>query len=163
MFGSTWTRFGSVLTIFAIAVACLYFSAARPMTDAVLSIGLVILFFLGFAYVYVGPAAWVVRDAQQRGGIGPAVAVVVGCLGPLSALVWLLIRPKTRLIDRLPGEYADPDTALSDAARLDQLGEWDAAIAIYEQVIQNWPDHQAYATACLEQIRQKQALASPAQ
>jgi tetratricopeptide (TPR) repeat protein len=78
--------------------------------------------------------------------------------GPFSALIWLLVRPRTKVVDRVPDDYSNPDDALAAAARLDQLGEWDAAITLYENAAKRWPDHHDYIANCLQQIKEKQAL-----
>ena len=107
---------------------------------------------------YVAPAAWAVSDAQKRGKSGALIAVLCLLFGPLSALVWLLVRPARTDLDRVPDDYNTADDALAGAARLDQLGEWDAAIALYASAAQRWPEQQDYIAACVKEIEEKQAL-----
>jgi hypothetical protein len=112
-----------------------------------------------FAFVYVAPIAWAVSDARKRGYSGAIIVVFFVLFGPLSALVWLLGRPRGKLMDRPPEEYANAEDALVAASRLDQLGEWDAAIAMYERAADQWPDQRDYIASCIGRIREKRALA----
>jgi hypothetical protein len=110
------------------------------------------------AFLYVAPAAWAVGDAQRRGQSGGVVFFLFYLFGPLSAVIWLAMRPQVKLVDRSPEEYADADDLLAAANRLDQLGEWDAAIRMYEAAGKRWPDQSAYVRACIAQIQHKQSL-----
>jgi hypothetical protein len=80
-------------------------------------------------------------------------------LGPLGALAWLLIRPRTKLAERLPNYYVTAEDALAAVSRLEMLGEWGAAIGLYHNVAERWPEHQRYVDGCVRQIRTKQSLA----
>lgn len=110
-------------------------------------------------FVYFAPAAWAVGDAQKRGQSGGWVVLLFWLFGPASALVWLVVRPRSKVVDRSPDDYADPEDALAAAASLDQLGEWDAAIGLYEIAAQRWPEQYEYIAACIQQIKEKQSLA----
>lgn len=120
---------------------------------------------LGFACfavafgVYIAPAAWAVGDAKKHGQAGGVIVLLFWLLGPLSALIWMGIRPSERMVDRKPEEYTNADDALAAAASLDQIGEWDAAIALYEETVTRWPEHDAYIAASIRQIKEKQSLA----
>ena len=110
-------------------------------------------------FVYFGPAAWAVGDAQKRGQAGGVIVLLFWLFGPLSALIWLCVRPSTKVSERSPESYSDPDDALAAAARLEQLGEWDSAISLYENVAKRCPEHHDYIATCVEQIKEKQGLA----
>ena len=60
--------------------------------------------------------------------------------------------------DRSPKDFTNCEDAIAAAARLDQLGEWDAAIAFYENIAQRWPEQRDYFAACVKGIKEKQAL-----
>ena len=122
-----------------------------------MEIGLYLIYGLAFAapflFIYIAPAAWAVGDAQRRGQASGVVAVLFWFFGPFSALIWLAVRPKSKVVDRSPDDYTNPDDALSAAACLDQLGEWDAAIAIYENAVKRWPDQHDYIATCINRIK----------
>jgi hypothetical protein len=48
---------------------------------------------------------------------------------------------------------------LAAASRLDSLGEWDAAIKLYEDAAVRWPEHKSYAAACIQRIAEKKSFA----
>jgi hypothetical protein len=52
--------------------------------------------------------------------------------------------------------YTNDHGALDGAAKLDQLGEWDAAILLYEGVAEKWPANGSYARECAKVIRARQ-------
>ena len=60
------------------------------------------------------------------------------------------------LVDTTIEIYTSAEDALDAALKLDQLGEWDAAIVLYEAVAKNWPEDGAYAGECAKVIRQRQ-------
>lgn len=111
-----------------------------------------------FAAVYAGSAAWAIGDAQKRGHSGGLVVVLFWLLGPLSALAWLAIRPKERLVDRQPTEYRNADDAMDAAVRLEGLGNWDEAIAVLNHAAEKWPEHAEYARQCIKSIDAKRRL-----
>ena len=124
----------------------------------------VLLTILGFAiaaaflFAYFPPAAWAVGDAQKRGKAGGVVVLLFWLFGPLSALVWLGVRPSTKVVDRSPNSFSNADDALAAAGQLDHLGEWDAAITLYENIARRWPEHHNYIAKCIEHIKSRQAL-----
>src|SRR5262249_37273605 len=85
---------------------------------------------VAFFIVYGALTAWLVNDAHRRGysGILPYY-LLCWCL-PVGLLLWLAVRPRTRLADRPLDVYSNADNALSAAAKLDMLGEWDEAIKL---------------------------------
>ena len=99
--------------------------------------------------------SWRRSEAGQAGGI---VVLLFLLFGPLTAIIWLCVRPSTKVVERTPDSFSNPDDALAAAARLDQLGEWDAAIALYENIEKRWPEHHDYVAGCLKHIKDKQAL-----
>ena len=113
-----------------------------------------------FIAAWAVPAGWAVGDAQKRGQGGGIVVPLLWMFGPLSALVWLLVRPKTKLADKLPSNYDSAETAIDAAVRLEMLGDWEAATALYREAAVRWPEHDAYAQQCVRRIRAKQASAS---
>jgi len=119
---------------------------------------LLIVFTIAGLFFWIAPGAWAIGDAQQRGQTGCVGALLFYLLGPLSALVWLIIRPRTRLIDREPEYYTDAGDALSAASKLDKLGHWDAAIELYEYAAKRWPENHDFIAACLATIKEKQGL-----
>jgi hypothetical protein len=118
-----------------------------------------LLFVIAFAAVYVGSVAWAIRDAQKRGRGEGLIIVLFWLLGPLAAIVWLLVRPATRLDERAPGDYPTVDDAIAAAAKLETLGDWSESIALYHYAAERWPEHATYIQRRLDAIAQKQALA----
>jgi hypothetical protein len=112
-------------------------------------------FGLAFLFLWVACAAWVINDAQVRGHSSCAPVLVLGVGGPFSALIWLLVRPRTRLVERPHQDYENADDALAAASRLDTLGDWDEAIAQYRYAATRWPEHSAYVDACVIAINDK--------
>ena len=52
------------------------------------------LLFAGvFLFIYFAPAAWAVGDAQRRGQAGGIVVLLFLLFGPLTAIIWLCVRP----------------------------------------------------------------------
>jgi hypothetical protein len=109
---------------------------------------------IAFLFAYGGCAAWAVGDAQKRGNSG-VILILLWLFGPLSALAWLLFRPRTTLAERPVQEYTNADDALAAAAKLDMLGDWDEAIALYQSAAARWPEHGAYVTECMKSIDRK--------
>jgi len=106
--------------------------------------------------IWFGPGYWALRDAYRRGK-NPGVIVLPWLFfGPLSALIWLVIRPSTTLLDQPTEEFTTSDDALSAAARLDRIGEWAAAVRIYENVAKRWLEERDYANNCIDAIRHKE-------
>jgi hypothetical protein len=114
-------------------------------------------FGFGIAWLVAcgGCAAWVVGDAQKRGKSGGVIIILLWLCGPLSALAWLLLRPRTTLAERPVQEYTNADDALAAAAKLDMLGDWDEAIALYQSAATRWPEHGAYVMECMKSIDSK--------
>ena len=116
------------------------------------------ILFLG-GYIWL--VAWAVGDAQKRGDNGCLPIILLFCLGPFGALFWLMLRPGPSLSRHSPIDYSNPDDALVAASRLDSLGDWDAAIAVYRNVAVHWPEHATYVENCVADIRHKQAPTCP--
>jgi hypothetical protein len=102
--------------------------------------------------------AWAITDARRRGRTGGAIVLLLALFGPLSALLWLVMRPNTTVIDRGEADYDNADDALAAAAQLDHLGEWRAAAVLYQHAAARWPEHRPYVVQCLALIWQKQAM-----
>lgn len=49
----------------------------------------------------------------------------------------------------------DADDALDAAAKLDKIGDWDAAIAAYRDIANRWPAHTTYAGNCIADVQRK--------
>jgi len=105
--------------------------------------------FIAFIVVYGLSAAWVAGDAQKRGysGVVPLLWLCSG--GPLSALIWLFLRPHTTLVERPWHHYANADDAIAAASKLDMLGDWDEAIVLYQYAATQWPEHAGYVKECM--------------
>jgi len=111
--------------------------------------------FITFLVVYGGSAAWVVGDAQKRGYSGAALFLLLWLCGPLAALIWLFLRPRTRLVERPVDDYANADDAIAAASKLDMLGDWDEAIVLYQYAAARWPEHEGYVKECIKVINDK--------
>jgi hypothetical protein len=122
--------------------------------DIVLLLG----FAVGFVICYIGPVAWAIRDANERGFAGGIIVLLFLMGGPLAAVIWFIIRPLRTLSQINAGEYDNADDAMAAAAKLDQIGEWDSAERLYLLCIDRWPEHAAYAKRCLDAIREKRKL-----
>ncbi|MCA9267201.1 MAG: hypothetical protein KDA41_01960 [Planctomycetales bacterium] len=118
-------------------------------------LGLACVGVLGLIWLW--PAAWAIGDAQKR-GVSAALPIAMFWLaGPFAALIWLAIRPAKAVDQKLPVDYRNADDALAAASQLDHLGEWDAAVSLYNHVALRWPEHAVYVENCVQKIRQKQA------
>ncbi len=69
---------------------------------------------------------------------------------------WLAVRPEAKVAVR-PAEYANPEDAIDAAFELDMQGDWDAAIAVYDDVARRWPEHEQYARGCITQVEEKRS------
>jgi hypothetical protein len=128
--------------------------AASRMTDLIpLLTGAALC--ITFLVVYGGSAAWVVGDAQKRGYSGGVLFLLLWLCGPLSVLIWLFVRPSTRLVDRPVLDYTNADDAIEAASKLDVLGDWDEAIVLYQYAATRWPEHEGYVRKCINVINDK--------
>ena len=59
----------------------------------------------------------------------PRLFLLVWLCGPVAAIIWLYVRPRTMLVDRPVDDYANADDAIAAASKLDMLGDWDEAVA----------------------------------
>lgn len=116
---------------------------------------IIIVAFLG---LYLWSVAWAIGDAQRRGYGGCLVLFLFWILGPFAALFWFAIRPKETLNKRSPKSFDNPNDSLAAAARLDKLGDWDAAVELYEVTANRWPEHADYISNCVREIKQKMVL-----
>lgn len=123
----------------------------RDLLPALIGVG------LGLAWLLASGAsiAWGIGDMQKRGYSGSGMLLFLWC-GPLSALIWLLVRPRTTLAEHPVQEYTNADDALAAASKLDMLGDWDEAIALYQSAAERWPEHEAYIAECIKSIKNKQ-------
>jgi hypothetical protein len=108
--------------------------------------------------VFVSSTAWAITDARQRGRTGVGIVLMIALCGPFGALMWVVMRPKTSLLDCLPRDYDHPDDALAAAAKLDALGEWGHAAALYQHAAITWPEHRPYVVHCLARLELMQSL-----
>ena len=104
--------------------------------------------------LWAGSVVWVIGDSLNRGRSGLAFAIVL-CSGPFCAIGWWLLRPPSKLTRWPLDRYTNADDALSAAARLEMLGEWDQAITLYEHVANQWPDQGEYILRCIDAVRAK--------
>ena len=122
-------------------------------------IGLLMLFLVIIGIVvggYLAIIAWAIGDAQKRGYTGCGVLVLFWLCGPLTIPLWFLIRPR-KVLDLSPIDFETPEDALEAAARLDNLGDWDAAIELYLWIVDRWPEHTDYIAACMRAIEGKRS------
>lgn len=113
-----------------------------------------ILAVLASAIFFVAVLAWGVGDSQKRGQPGWLFILLFIFLGPLGLVLWLVMRP-SKLAQRSHEYYGHVEDALAAASSLDQLGEWDHAIALYESVAHRWPDHKEFVVECQKLIKEK--------
>src|SRR4051812_19472109 len=92
---------------------------------------LALLFSLGIIFLWIASVAWAVGDAQKRGYTGGHIVFLLWLFGPFSALIWRVFRPRTVITEIAPESYDNPDDAIAEAVKLDMLGEWNTAIAVY--------------------------------
>jgi hypothetical protein len=82
--------------------------------------------------------------------------------GPFGAIVWLALHlyayvgPKSLL-----AEYVSPEDALAAALRLDMDGNWDAAVLLYAQIAERWPEHAQDARECIRRGEEKRSSVEP--
>jgi hypothetical protein len=109
---------------------------------------------------YVGIGVWAIRDARKRSPDQTGFLLVLLFLlaGPCAVIFWLLIRNATPPVAQPHADYTNAEDALAAASRLDQFGEWDKAIALYENAAHRWPEHREYVTECQKRIKEKQSL-----
>jgi len=108
--------------------------------------------------VFVASTAWAITDARRRGRTGGAIVLMIALFGPFAALMWLVMRPKDALVERQAADYDHPDDVLIAAGKLDALGEWDHAAALYEYAALHWPEHRPYVVNCLARLQRMKAL-----
>ena len=122
-----------------------------------LQISLAFLPIALFVAVYVGIGVWAIRDARKRrpDSSGFFLVPLFLLLGPCAILFWLFIRNSTPPISEPHDVYTNVEDALAAASRLDQFGEWDEAIALYESAAHRWPEHKDYVAECLQRIKEK--------
>ncbi|MGI8980667.1 MAG: hypothetical protein ACR2FY_15680 [Pirellulaceae bacterium] len=116
-----------------------------------------VLAVVGFVTFFAAILAWGVGDSQKRGQAGCLFLILFLFFGPLAVLVWLLVRPAKTLVQRLNENYSCADEALAAASSLEQLGEWEHAIGLYESAAYRWPDQKGYIAECLNRIKEKQS------
>jgi hypothetical protein len=109
--------------------------------------------------LWIASAVWAVRDAKKRRAIGRIILVFVLTV-PFAPLLWLLVRPhRVRIGEGEPNTYDNPDEAIAEAVKLDALGDWDQAIALYRDAAIRWPEHSEYIQNSIGRIEAKRALA----
>ena len=54
-----------------------------------------------------------------------------------------------------PSPELSEEAALDNAARLDEIGDWQDAIVAYQVVVDRWPEHATYAANCISAIQHK--------
>lgn len=102
-----------------------------------------------------------------------AACASVPLLGPWCGLtvpigIWSLILLGRRDIrssfavpvDLDPDSLDSADDAFAHAARLDTIGEWDRAIATYQNAAQRWPEHGERIENCIAEITFKRSAAT---
>ena len=97
-----------------------------------------------------------VSDTHKRGEAGGLAVLLFLFFGPIRALYWLAARPPHKLVELNLDDYPNAEEALAAAASLDQNGEWDTAVALYQSVAQRWPEHALYVANCIKSINEMQ-------
>ncbi|GAA4445650.1 hypothetical protein [Novipirellula rosea] len=54
-----------------------------------------------------------------------------------------------------PSPELSEEAAFENAARLDEIGDWQDAIVAYQDVVDRWPEHATYAANCISAIQHK--------
>lgn len=122
----------------------------------------------------LGLAGAVSMLKRQRFGLCVAAAcgMMVPILGPCFGLtlplgIWAIVLLRRRsiresfvTIETSQGQYDNADDAIAAASKLDQHGDWDAAIALYRVAADRWPEHAAYIDNCIKDIAKKQTTTS---
>lgn len=116
-----------------------------------------VLAVLGTVTFVAAVLAWGVGDSQKRGQPGWLFCFLFIFLGPLGFITWLVMRP-SKLALRPHDYYEQAEDALAAASSLDQLGEWEYAIGLYESVAQRWPDQREFVVECQQLIKEKMPL-----
>ncbi len=85
-------------------------------------------------------------------------ALLVKTLG-ISELNWPLILARFKRRQRSFEDFDDPEDTLAAAARLERRGDWSAAMGMYRDIAEKWPDQAAYAERCQAELAEKQSAA----
>ena len=56
-----------------------------------------------------------------------------------------------------PGETREMDALFDEALRHEQHGDWNQAIALYEQAAKKWPEQATFAMNCVAELRERQS------
>ena len=75
--------------------------------------------------------------------------------GPVSARIWSFLRAGVTLAERPVHDYSNADDAIDAASKLDMIGDWDEAVALYQYTAARWPEHQGYVKECINEINNK--------
>ncbi len=70
--------------------------------------------------------------------------------GPFGAIVWLALHLWASAGAAQPlDQYTGPEDALAAARQLDRDGKWDAAVLLYAQIAERWPERAQDARECI--------------
>tara|TARA_A100001391_G_scaffold140046_1_gene98067 strand:- start:526 stop:909 length:384 start_codon:yes stop_codon:yes gene_type:complete len=116
----------------------------------------VVLFPIVFAAVFTGSVAWGVKEFQSR-DVGAGWLLLLWLFGPVTLFAWFAFRPK-RLVDRTLDDYTNADDQLAAAARLESLGELQAAQHLLGDASARWPEHDTYISNMMTEIDRKLEL-----
>jgi len=84
--------------------------------------------------------------------------------GPFGAIVWLALHLYASADASRPRpEHASPEDALSAARLLDMDGKWDAAVLLYAQIAERWPEHAQDAREYIRRGEEKRSNVEPSQ
>lgn len=128
-------------------------------TEEIVLLVLVAVALAVLMVVYAGAVAFTLRDAEARGVSGGLVVLLIYLFGPIAAVFWMLFRPDQKVVELSPADFDSAEDAMSAASSLDQQGDWEEAISLYDYVALRWPEHEVYVSSCIAAIRGKQALA----
>ena len=82
--------------------------------------------------------------------------------GPVGAIVWLALHLwESAGAARPLDQYFGPEDALAAARQLDWDGKWDAAVLLYAQIAERWPEHAQDARECIRRGEEKRFSGEP--
>jgi hypothetical protein len=122
---------------------------------------IILIILLSIIASYFAMVAWAIGDAKSRGQSGCLPPLLFWLFGPLAIVIWLIVRPKEKIIDKDVDTFCNADDAIYAASQLDSEGEWDAAIFLYQHIEKEWPEFADYCQRCIAEIDAKKGSSTP--